>query len=80
MWIQRVIRDTIKPAWVDSVPKDFGEKSAGSVKAGEWRTLSSIHLPIALITRWGDAYGCAPPEDPSLNAGPSCSHISKVPC
>lgn len=65
MWIQRVIRDTIRPAWVDSVPKNFGEKSAGSVKAAEWRTLSSIHLPIALIIRWGDANGSAPPQDDS---------------
>ncbi|KAE9385592.1 hypothetical protein BT96DRAFT_791764, partial [Gymnopus androsaceus JB14] len=64
-WIQRVIRDTIRPAWVDSVPKNFGEKSAGSVKAAEWRTLSSLHLPIALVIRWGDADGSAPPEDDS---------------
>ncbi|KAF9066185.1 hypothetical protein BDP27DRAFT_1154736, partial [Rhodocollybia butyracea] len=49
IWIQRVIRDTICPAWVNSVPKNFGEKSAGSVKAGEWQTLSSLYLPIALI-------------------------------
>ena len=35
------------------------------MKAEEWRTLSSLYLPIALITRWGDADGSVPPEDDS---------------
>ncbi|KAJ3998901.1 hypothetical protein F5050DRAFT_1566201, partial [Lentinula boryana] len=64
-FIQNVIRDMIRPAWVSSVPKNFGEKSAGSVKAEEWRWLSSLFLPVALIIYWGDADGCAPPEDDS---------------
>lgn len=55
----------VRAAWVSSVPKNFGEKSAGSVKAEEWRWLSSLFLPVALIIRWGDADGSAPPEDDS---------------
>jgi hypothetical protein len=63
--VQNVIRKTITPSWVNSVPKDFGESRAGSIKADEWRTLSSIFLPIALITLWGDVDGCAPPNNDS---------------
>lgn len=45
--------------------QNFGEKAAGSVKAGEWHILSSLYLPIALIILWGDVNGSAPPEDDS---------------
>lgn len=63
--VQKVIRETVTPSWLNSVPKNFGESKAGSIKADEWRTLSTVFLPIALITLWGDADGCAPPEDES---------------
>lgn len=36
------------------MPLNYGEASAGIIKAGEWRTLSTIHIPIALATLWGD--------------------------
>ena len=61
--IQAVIRGTFTPSWVDSVPKNFGETKAGSLKADEWRTLSTIYLPLALITLWGDNDGSAPSDD-----------------
>ncbi|KAE9387234.1 hypothetical protein BT96DRAFT_792614, partial [Gymnopus androsaceus JB14] len=64
-YIQEVIRETQKPSWLDVVPKNYGEAKAGSIKAGEWRTLSSLYLPVALIIRWGDNDGCAPPNDES---------------
>jgi hypothetical protein len=35
------------------VPKNFGQKQAGTIKADEWHTLATIHIPLALITLWG---------------------------
>ncbi|KAJ3739971.1 hypothetical protein DFH05DRAFT_1406384 [Lentinula detonsa] len=63
--IQKVIRETVTPSWLNSVPKNFGEPKAGSIKADEWRTLSVLYLPIALITLWGDDDGLAPSNDES---------------
>lgn len=53
-FIQKVIATTVTPAWLDSVPKNYGEKGAGSIKAGEWRVLATVYLPIALVLLWGD--------------------------
>ncbi|KAF9261328.1 hypothetical protein L218DRAFT_870323 [Marasmius fiardii PR-910] len=61
--IQHVIQTVVTPAWLHSVPKNYGELKAGSIKADEWRILSSVQLPIALITLWGDDDGCVPPSD-----------------
>jgi hypothetical protein len=36
------------------MPKNFGKKSAGSMKADEWRTLATIYLPLALVSLWGE--------------------------
>jgi hypothetical protein len=60
-FIQRVIRDTETPSWLNSVPHNFGEAEAGTIKADEWRVLSTVYLPIALIALWGDDDG-KPPE------------------
>lgn len=59
-YIQSVIRNTLTPSWINSVPSNYGEASAGSIKADEWRTLSTIYLPIALVTLWGDDDGKPP--------------------
>ncbi|KAF9256928.1 hypothetical protein L218DRAFT_158633 [Marasmius fiardii PR-910] len=61
--IQHVIKAVVTPAWLHSVPKNFGEPKAGSIKADEWRILSSLHLPLALVTLWGDDDGCVPSND-----------------
>ncbi|CAK5269520.1 unnamed protein product [Mycena citricolor] len=53
-FIQRVIKDTTTPAWVDSVPLNYGDSHAGTIKAAEWRILATIYLPIALVILWGD--------------------------
>ncbi|THU95217.1 hypothetical protein K435DRAFT_601491, partial [Dendrothele bispora CBS 962.96] len=52
------------PSWINSIPKNYGEASAGTIKADKWCTLSTIYLPIVLVTLWGDD-GCAPPNDDS---------------
>jgi hypothetical protein len=51
--IQHVIRDTSVPSWIETVPHNYGEAAAGTLKADEWRTLATIYLPIALISYWG---------------------------
>lgn len=52
--IRRVIKETETPSWLNSVPTNFGEASAGTIKADEWRNLSTVYLPIALISFWTD--------------------------
>ncbi|KAE9390812.1 hypothetical protein BT96DRAFT_1001950 [Gymnopus androsaceus JB14] len=65
-YIQQVIRYATTASWLNSVPKNCGEANAGSIKADEWRILSMVYLPIALITLWGDDNGRAPPSDSFL--------------
>ena len=52
--IKQVIAETEVPSWLNSVPHNFGDAGAGMVKADEWHNLSTIFLPIALISIWGD--------------------------
>jgi len=52
--IRDVIRDTATPSWINSVPYNFGDAAAGVIKADEWRTLSTIYLPLALVSIWGE--------------------------
>jgi hypothetical protein len=51
--IHDVIRDASVPTWLGSVPSNFGEASAGTIKADEWRSLVMVYLPIALLSLWG---------------------------
>jgi hypothetical protein len=53
-WVRDAIINTETPSWINSVPKNFGEASHGVLKADEWRTLSTIYLPLALVTLWGE--------------------------
>jgi hypothetical protein len=52
--IRQVIRETEVPSWLNSVSHNYGDAKAGAVKADEWRNLSTIFLPIALISLWGE--------------------------
>jgi hypothetical protein len=52
--IREVIRDTNTPSWLPSVPYNFGDASAGNLKADEWRTMSTVYLPISLVSLWGE--------------------------
>jgi hypothetical protein len=60
--IQQVIKVTVMPSWINSVPANYGENSAGSIKANEWHILSMIYIPIALVTLWGEKDGTPIPE------------------
>jgi hypothetical protein len=42
------------PSWLGSVPYNFGEKSAGTIKAAEWRVLATVYIPVALVLLWGE--------------------------
>ncbi|KAJ6473000.1 hypothetical protein C8R45DRAFT_835672, partial [Mycena sanguinolenta] len=56
-FVQNVIANRTTPAWVNHVPKNYGEKGVGSMKADEWRLLATIYLPIALVLLWGEQSG-----------------------
>ncbi|KAE9390467.1 hypothetical protein BT96DRAFT_959772 [Gymnopus androsaceus JB14] len=59
--IQWVIWCATTASWLKSVPKNYWETNMGSIKADEWCTLSTVHLPIVLITLWSDNSSCTPP-------------------
>jgi hypothetical protein len=61
--IKDVIRHTATPSWLECVPHNYGDAAAGTVKADEWRTLSTIFIPLALIIMWGEGTSHASPED-----------------
>ncbi|KAG1786107.1 uncharacterized protein HD556DRAFT_1310092 [Suillus plorans] len=44
--IHDVIQDTSVPSWLGSVPSNFGEVSAGTIKADEWQLLVMVYLPL----------------------------------
>ncbi|KAL5537307.1 hypothetical protein ACEPAF_1130 [Sanghuangporus sanghuang] len=48
--VRDVIKRTSRPTWLRPVPYNFGYASAGKVKADEWRILSTVYLPVALVT------------------------------
>ena len=52
--IQDVIHHINTPSWLSSVPKNFGDAAAGTLKADELHILSTVQLPIALVTLWGE--------------------------
>src|ERR1700730_8500347 len=62
LWIQQVIKMTDTPSWLNSVPHNFGDAKARMVKADEWRNLSTIFLPISLISMWGEDSSHPSPE------------------
>jgi hypothetical protein len=57
-FIQHVIAKTVTPSWINSMPSNYGETNASSIKADEWWTLTTIYIPIALILLWGDQPKC----------------------
>jgi hypothetical protein len=59
-YIQQVIKETATPSWINSVPANYGENSAGTIKADEWRVLSTIYIPIALVILLGEENGASP--------------------
>lgn len=60
--IRDVIKNTVTPSWLGSVPHNFGDAAAGALKADEWRTLATVYLPIALVSLWGEGTSHSSPE------------------
>ena len=52
--IRNVVRDTVTPSWLGSIPSNFGSAAAGTMKADQWRTMYTVYLPIALVSLWGE--------------------------
>ena len=50
--IRSVIKETMVPSWVNSVPYNYRDASAGVLKADEWWNLGTIYFLIALISLW----------------------------
>ncbi|KIN97481.1 hypothetical protein M404DRAFT_78095, partial [Pisolithus tinctorius Marx 270] len=48
-----VIQDISRASWLGSVPMNFGDLSAGTIKADEWQSLITVYIPITLISIWG---------------------------
>lgn len=46
------LREISVPSWMTSVPHNLGNASHGKLKADQWRTLGTIHLPLSLIRIW----------------------------
>lgn len=40
------------PSWIEP-PRNFGSLSHGKLKADQWRTATTIHLAISLVSQWG---------------------------
>jgi len=51
--IRLVIRNMATPSWLGSIPHNFGDAAAGTLKADEWWMMATVYLPIALISLWG---------------------------
>jgi hypothetical protein len=47
-----VILALIVPTWYDKPPGAYGARSAGTLKAAQWRSMIELYLPIALATIW----------------------------
>ena len=60
--IKQVINETAVPSWLNSVPHNYGDVGAGTIKADEWRNLSTIFFPLALISMWGEGTSHPSPE------------------
>ena len=41
-------------AWLPSVPRNFGDAAAGTPKADEWQTMTTVYFPVALVSIWGE--------------------------
>ena len=48
--MEDVIARTSMPSFVQPVPRDFGFLRTGAIQTEQWLNLSTIHLPIALIS------------------------------
>ena len=48
--IHNIIKDTVTPSWINSVPYNYGEAADGVLKADEWCNMATIFFPLVLIS------------------------------
>jgi hypothetical protein len=77
--IREVIKDMDTPSWLQSVPFNFGKAAAGSLKADEWRTVTTIHIPVALVSLWGEGTE-HPSETVRSNLRTALNHTMSLVC
>lgn len=51
--IRADLAKTTFPSWMNRPPHNFGSASHGSLKADQWRTVSTISVTFTLIRKWG---------------------------
>ena len=68
--IRDVIKYTATPSWINSVPYNFSDAATSPLKADEWRTMSNIYLPLALVSLWGEGT-----SHPSADIGVKLRHV-----
>jgi hypothetical protein len=54
MKIRDASREMLIPSWMTRLPREFGSAAAGSLKADEWRVVSSLYVPLAMIMEWSE--------------------------
>lgn len=53
--IRQWIKETTRPGWYASVPKNLGESSHGKLKADQWRSAMEFDIPVAVAQLWGES-------------------------
>lgn len=53
--IRSDINTLTTPTWMTSVPSNLGDAAHGKLKADQWRTLGTTHLPLSLTRLWAFA-------------------------
>ncbi len=75
--IQEAIKNVITPAWISNPPVDVGLPQAGTLKADHWRTLFTIHIPLALLSFWkGDSPIAAPNAEQMASVLSTSMHLT----
>lgn len=64
--VQECIKDTIIPSWVSRPPPNVGLPQAGTLKADNWRIISTIHLPLSLLSLWQEGSPLTTPDACSM--------------
>ena len=75
--VQQAIVDVVTPSWVGSIPRDFGEAAAGTMKAYQWRILWTIYIPLALVSIWHPKSPiCSSTEDDGADVLQNVMHLA----
>jgi len=68
--VRDIIKHTPTPSWINLVLYNFSDAAAGPLKANKWHTMSTIYLPLALVSLWGEGT-----SHPSADIGVKLHHV-----